>query len=105
VSHHKYTGTSSQRQPLIHRCGKSGNKINLHVAGREFEPKAAAPVPGAGDFCLITATPIAAVIAHLRASGVKILLGPVPKEGAEGSLTSVYFRDPDGNLIEVSNYD
>jgi catechol 2,3-dioxygenase-like lactoylglutathione lyase family enzyme len=79
-------------------------KINLHRAGHEFEPKAQTPLPGSGDFCLITTTPMPAVAAHLRASGVDIILGPVPKEGATGGLTSVYFRDPDGNLVEVSTY-
>lgn len=79
-------------------------KINLHQAGREFEPKAARPAPGSADFCLVSTTPIDAVVAHLRACGVEIIAGPVPKEGAAGTLTSVYFRDPDGNLVEVSNY-
>ena len=79
-------------------------KINLHQAGREFEPKAAAPAPGSADFCLISTTPIEAVAAHLRASGVEMILGPVPKEGASGALTSVYVRDPDGNLVEISTY-
>ena len=80
-------------------------KINLHPAGREFEPKAARPAPGTGDLCFITEVPIADVVAHLRAEDVAIELGPVPKSGAQGPITSVYFRDPDGNLIEVSNYD
>lgn len=79
-------------------------KINLHVAGREFEPKAAKPAPGAIDLCLITTTPLAEVIAHLTACGVRIIEGPVPKTGATGPIRSVYFRDPDLNLIEVSNY-
>lgn len=79
-------------------------KINLHQTGREFEPKAAAPAPGSADFCLITPTPVDVVAAHLRSCGVEVLLGPVPKDGAAGALTSLYFRDPDGNLIEVSNY-
>ena len=79
-------------------------KINLHAAGREFEPKAAQPMPGAIDLCLITQTPLAEVIAHLAASGVRIIEGPVAKTGATGPIRSVYFRDPDQNLIEVSNY-
>jgi catechol 2,3-dioxygenase-like lactoylglutathione lyase family enzyme len=79
-------------------------KINLHCAGHEFEPKARAPVPGAGDFCLISATPLDEVIAHLKSCGVAIEVGPVPKTGALGKMRSVYFRDPDGNLVEVSNY-
>ena len=80
------------------------SKINLHQAGREFEPKASAPTPGSADFCLITPASIEAVAAHLRSCGVEIILGPVPKEGAAGTLTSLYFRDPDGNLIEVATY-
>lgn len=79
-------------------------KINLHVAGHEFEPKAHAPCPGALDLCLIATTPLDEVIEHLRASGVDIIEGPVPKTGATGPIRSVYFRDPDQNLIEVSNY-
>ena len=79
-------------------------KINLHQAGREYEPKALKPVPGAIDLCFITETPLEEVIAHLKANGVAIAQGPVPKTGALGPMTSVYFRDPDGNLIEVSNY-
>jgi len=79
-------------------------KINLHPAGREFEPKAHRATPGAGDFCLITTVPLADVIAHLAACGVEIIEGPVDKTGATGALRSVYFRDPDLNLVEVSNY-
>ncbi len=79
-------------------------KINLHQAGREFEPKAARPGPGSADFCLISATPIDEVAAHLERCGVPIEEGPVPRTGAQGSITSVYFRDPDGNLLEVSTY-
>ncbi|MBX5172184.1 VOC family protein [Rhizobium sp. NZLR1b] len=78
-------------------------KINLHQAGHEFEPKARHPTPGSGDLCFITETPLAYVIAHLQASGVVIEEGPVERTGATGRLRSVYFGDPDGNLIEVSN--
>lgn len=81
-----------------------GQKLNLHQAGREFEPKALAPAPGAIDICFISETPLADVIAKLRAEGVVIIEGPVDKTGALGPMKSVYFRDPDGNLIEVSNY-
>ncbi len=80
------------------------HKINLHLAGKEFEPKAARPTPGSADLCFIADTPIEAVIAHLCASNVEIVEGPVRKTGATGTLASVYFRDPDGNLIEVSKY-
>lgn len=78
-------------------------KINLHQAGREFEPKAERPVPGSADFCLITSVPLAEVMAHLESCGVAIIEGPVARTGATGPLRSVYFRDPDSNLVEVSN--
>ncbi len=78
-------------------------KINLHEAGREFEPKADRPTPGGLDLCFTTRTPIEAVVAHLQAAGVPILEGPAERTGARARLMSVYFRDPDGNLIEVSN--
>ena len=80
-------------------------KINLHPAGNEYDPRAKNPAPGSGDFCLITETPLAQVMVHLEDSGVEIIEGPVTKTGAQGSITSVYFRDPDENLVEVSNYD
>jgi len=80
------------------------NKINLHEVGKEFEPKAKRPTAGSGDFCLIADNPLDEVIAHLRREGVEIELGPVPRTGATGPITSVYFRDPDGNLVEISRY-
>jgi catechol 2,3-dioxygenase-like lactoylglutathione lyase family enzyme len=79
-------------------------KINLHQAGKEFEPKATEPTPGAGDFCLITDVPLQRVVEHLNSSSVKIIEGPVARSGAVGRIESVYFRDPDGNLVEVANY-
>jgi catechol 2,3-dioxygenase-like lactoylglutathione lyase family enzyme len=79
-------------------------KINLHQAGREFEPKALSPTPGSADLCFIAETPVKDVIAHLTACGVAVEEGPVARTGAQGPITSVYFRDPDANLIEVSNY-
>ena len=79
-------------------------KLNLHQSGREYEPKALKPAPGAIDLCLITETPVAQVIQHLEGQGVHIVQGPVEKTGATGPITSVYFRDPDGNLVEVSTY-
>jgi catechol 2,3-dioxygenase-like lactoylglutathione lyase family enzyme len=79
-------------------------KINLHQAGREFEPKALKPMPGSLDLCFITETPLEDVVARLKENGVVVADGPVQKTGALGPMMSVYFRDPDGNLIEVSNY-
>lgn len=78
-------------------------KINLHQAGNEFEPKAAVATPGSADLCFLTAVPLNDVIEHLRECGVSILEGPVTRTGATGPIRSVYFRDPDGNLLEVSN--
>lgn len=78
-------------------------KINLHEAGREFEPKAARPVPGSADLCLLTSLPMAHVQAHLAARSVPLVEGPVRRTGATGPILSVYLRDPDGNLIEVAN--
>lgn len=80
-------------------------KINLHQQGKEIEPKASVALPGTADLCLITTETPQAVLAHLRACGVPVLDGPVPRTGATGKITSVYFRDPDENLIEVSSYD
>jgi catechol 2,3-dioxygenase-like lactoylglutathione lyase family enzyme len=80
-------------------------KINLHQAGREFEPKAARPTPGSGDLCFIVDGPLEAALAHVRAEGVEILEGPVARTGATGPITSFYFRDPDANLVEVASYD
>jgi catechol 2,3-dioxygenase-like lactoylglutathione lyase family enzyme len=79
-------------------------KINLHRKGHEFEPKAACPTPGSADLCLIASTPLAEVVDHLRRCNVAISEGPVARTGATGPIESVYFRDPDANLIEVSNY-
>lgn len=80
-------------------------KINLHEHGREFEPKAAVAMPGSADLCLVTSMSPQSVLAHLEACGVAVLEGPVPRTGALGPITSVYFRDPDRNLIEVASYD
>jgi catechol 2,3-dioxygenase-like lactoylglutathione lyase family enzyme len=79
-------------------------KINLHEVGSEFEPKAQAPLPGSADLCFIANTPLPEVVVHLESSGVAIVEGPVPRTGALGPMLSVYIRDPDRNLIEISNY-
>jgi len=96
-------------EPVTFAGGRRGlsfgrQKLNLHQAGREFEPKALDPGPGAIDLCFIARTPLGEVIEELKRHGVAIVEGPVEKTGALGPMTSVYFRDPDGNLIEVSNY-
>lgn len=81
------------------------HKINLHPYPSPIDLKAAVPVPGSADLCFVTETPVDEVVAHLEARGVHIVRGPGPQSGAEGAMTSVYFRDPDDNLIEVSNYE
>ncbi|ULL16188.1 VOC family protein [Paenibacillus sp. H1-7] len=79
-------------------------KINLHEAGKEFEPKAKLPTPGSADVCFITQTPLEEVLMQLEAMSVPIEEGPVKRTGAIGDIVSVYIRDPDDNLIEISNY-
>lgn len=79
-------------------------KINLHEAGNEFQPKALRPTPGSADLCFLTTVPLEDAIAHLQSCGVELIGDPVDRTGAIGSLRSIYFRDPDGNLIELSNY-
>lgn len=79
-----------------------GQKINLHEKGREFEPKATVALPGTLDVCFIAAVPLDEVIARLAQCGVPVIEGPVMKTGARGPLRSVYVRDPDGNLVEIS---
>ncbi|WP_109402279.1 VOC family protein [Proteus terrae] len=78
-------------------------KINLHQVGKEFLPKAAKPTAGSADLCFLTQTPLLEIIEHLNQQGVKIEEGPVPRTGATGAIMSVYFRDPDNNLLEVAN--
>jgi catechol 2,3-dioxygenase-like lactoylglutathione lyase family enzyme len=79
-----------------------GQKINLHRAGEEFAPHARHPVPGSADVCLLVDDHIEAVARDLRNAGLAIELGPVDRTGAEGPLRSIYVRDPDGNLVELS---
>ena len=80
-------------------------KINLHELGKEFEPKALKPTAGSADLCFITTTPLTEMIEHLNSCNVEIIEGPVERTGATGRIISVYFRDTDGNLIEVSTYE
>lgn len=79
-------------------------KINLHPVENAISLKASRPMPGSADVCFVSATPLDEVIAHLGACGVEIIAGPGVRAGALGPIMSVYFRDPDMNLVEVSNY-
>ena len=95
-------------EPVVFGAGRhalafGAQKINLHEAGREFEPKAQHPTPGSGDFCLITEEPLDAVAGRLQHLGIAIEAGPVSRTGAQGPLLSLYVRDPDGNLVEIAN--
>lgn len=93
------TATGERRWSL----GFGSQKINLHQAGAEFEPKAEQPLPGSADLCFLSATPIRDWVSHLEACEIPVEDGPVQRTGATGPIMSVYLRDPDGNLIEVSN--
>jgi catechol 2,3-dioxygenase-like lactoylglutathione lyase family enzyme len=89
--------------PVERKALRFGNqKINLHVKGREFEPKAHTPVPGALDLCFIATMPLDEVIARLNAMGIDVIEGPVLRTGATSKIRSVYVRDPDLNLIEIA---
>ncbi len=79
-------------------------KINLQQVGRESNLRADKPTSGSGDVCFVTSLPLAEVVAHLKSCGVSLVGGPVKRDGARGLMMSVYFRDPDMNLVEVSNY-
>ena len=82
--------------------GFGAQKINIHQWGREFSPRAHVAAPGTQDLCFIASVPLESVIETLRRNGVEIIEGPVPKTGATGPIRSVYVRDPDLNLIEIS---
>ena len=79
-------------------------KINVHQADHTFDPKAQLPTPGSADFCLIADRPLAEIRQHIERQGVAIEAGPIERNGALGPMVSIYFRDPDCNLVEVSEY-
>jgi len=90
---------------LERKALRFGNqKINLHLKGKEFEPKAKTPLPGSADLCFIAQTSIEEVQSTLKEKGIAIEEGPVKRTGATGPILSIYLRDPDGNLLELSNY-
>ena len=89
--------------PVTRKAFRYGvQKINLHVRGHEFEPKAHLPVPGSLDLCFIASVPLEQVMARLQAASWPIIEGPVMRTGATQKIRSVYVRDPDLNLIEIS---
>ena len=98
-------GMAEERFEGNRRALRFGNqKLNLHEYGHEISPKATVPTPGSADLCFVVTTPLEAVLAHLAHCGVVPELGPVLRTGALGPIQSVYLRDPDGNLIELSHY-
>ena len=78
-------------------------KINLHQLGHEFEPRAAKPTCGAADLCFLSDTPLEDIMVKLQQAGIEVLEGPVQRTGASGPIISIYLRDPDDDLIEISN--
>ncbi|MEI3479275.1 MAG: VOC family protein [Bilophila sp.] len=79
-------------------------RINLYEVGQPYSPQPDKPLPGTAELCFLSRTPVVELLDHLKAENVAVEEGPVRREGALGPITSVYFRDPDGNMIEVANY-
>lgn len=96
-------------RPVTFQAGRSAlefgsKKINLHKAGEEFQPHAKRPETGSADLCFVVED-VGAALTHVRSKGVEVFEGPVARTGATGPIMSIYFRDPDGNLIELAEYD
>ncbi|MCB1474572.1 MAG: VOC family protein [Rhodobiaceae bacterium] len=101
----KVLGMEVRRQPGRPVALHFGDqKMHIHQAGREFRPNARAAAPGTADLCFLTDLPLSKVKAQLAEYGVTVEVDTVIREGARGPMASIYFRDPDGNLVEVSNY-